>query len=60
MTTKPHGDVGISQDGTADAPASPSTMHRPNHSPLDMADVAAHDEAQHEAALRDSALRTPR
>jgi hypothetical protein len=60
MTTKPHAEVGISQDGPADAPASPGTMHRPNHSPLDMADVAAHDEAQHEAALRDSALRAPR
>ena len=60
MTTKPHADVGISKDGTADTPASPATMHRPNHSALDMTDVAAHDEVQHDAALRDSALRTPR
>jgi hypothetical protein len=60
MTTKPNADVSINKEGTTDAPASPATMHRPNHSALDMTDVAAHDEVQHESALRESVLRTPR
>jgi hypothetical protein len=60
MTTKPNADISINKEGVNDTPASPGAMHRPNHSPLDGADVAAHDEVQHEAALRDSALRVPR
>jgi len=31
-----------------------------NHGVLDNENVAAHDEVEHEAALRDSALRPPR
>lgn len=60
MTTKPIADVSINKDGNSDIPASPATMHRPHHSTQDMADIAAHDEMQHDAALRDSTLRTPR
>ncbi len=60
MTTKPAADVSITKDGGSDIPASPGAMHRPNHSAQDMADIATHDELQHEAALRDSALRVPR
>jgi hypothetical protein len=35
-------------------------MHGPHHNPLDMAEIAAHDEVQHEDALRNSSLRVPR
>ena len=59
MTTKPAADVSITKDGGPEVPASPGTMHRPGHSALDMADIATHDELQHEAALRESALRVP-
>ena len=34
--------------------------HPPGHGLLNNEEVAAQDELQHEAALRDSALRTPR
>jgi hypothetical protein len=60
MSTKPAADNTIEKDGAGDTPAHPGGMHRPRHSALDTEDVAAHDEVLHEAALRDSALRTPR
>lgn len=60
MTTKPIAETTIDKEGVADTAASPGSMHRPTHGALDTADIAAHDEMQHEAALRDSALRVPR
>jgi len=60
MTTKPVADTSIEKEGASDTPGSPGHMHHPTHSALDTADVAAHDEMLHEAALRDSSLRVPR
>jgi hypothetical protein len=60
MTTKPSTDATINKDGAPDAAVPPGAMHGPHHNALDMAEIAAHDEVQHEAALRDSALRVPR
>ncbi|WP_266170502.1 hypothetical protein [Dyella subtropica] len=39
---------------------SPTAMQRPRHSALDTIETAALDEVQHEAALRESVLRSPR
>ena len=52
----------VEQDGDAvKNTISPTTLrHPPGHGLLDTLDVAAHDEVQHEAALRNSALRPPR
>lgn len=60
MSTKPNADTSINQDGAPDASVPNGGMHGPHHSALDMAEIAAHDEVQHEAALRDSSLRVPR
>ncbi|GFZ88209.1 hypothetical protein [Dyella caseinilytica] len=60
MSTKPTAETTIDKEGVNETPASPGAMHRPGHSALDTEDVAAHDELQHEAALRDSSLRVPR
>jgi hypothetical protein len=60
MSTKPVADTTIDKEGANETPASPGSMHRPGHSALDTEDVAARDEVLHEAALRDSCLRTPR
>ncbi|WP_430388743.1 hypothetical protein [Dyella sp. 20L07] len=37
-----------------------TTRHPPGHGLVDNLDIAAHDEVEHEAALRDSSLRVPR
>lgn len=60
MTTKPNADTGIDKEGSTDAASPPSGMHGPHHGALDMAEIAAHDEVQHEDALRHSSLRVPR
>ena len=60
MTNKPSTDTTITQDGNNDASIPPSGMHGPHHNALDMAEIAAHDELQHEDALRHSSLRVPR
>ena len=39
---------------------SPTGMHHPAHSVPDSVDIAGHDEVDHDAALRDSALRAPK
>jgi len=39
---------------------SPTGMHHPAHGVLDNVDIAGHDEVDHDAALRDSILRTPK
>lgn len=60
MTTKPNADTSINKEGSTDAVNPPGGMHGPHHSALDMEEIAAHDEAQHEDALRNSSLRVPR
>ncbi|RDS81709.1 hypothetical protein DWU98_10855 [Dyella monticola] len=60
MTTTPHTDASITKDGATDATTPPGSMHGPRHGALDMAEIAEHDEVQHDAALRDSSLRVPR
>ena len=57
--TKPSTDTNINKDG-AETTVPPGGMHGPHHSALDMAEIAAHDEVQHEDALRNSSLRVPR
>ena len=59
MTSKPHSDVPAGLDD-ADGATQPSGMHRPHHGVLDTVETTALDEVQHENALRDSTLRTPR
>jgi hypothetical protein len=59
MTSKPVPEAPASQDDAAGAPQPPG-MHHPRHSVLDTIETTALDEVQHENALRDSVLRTPR
>ncbi len=59
MTNKPHSDMPTGQDD-ASGTTQPPGMHRPHHSVLDTLETDALDETQHENALRDSTLRTPR
>jgi hypothetical protein len=47
-------------DGTEITVPPTAQRHPPGHGLLDALDIAGHDEVQHEAALRDSALRPPR
>lgn len=54
-----HNEPAVTDGADADA-ETPTGMHRPGHSALDTIETAALDEAQHEAALRNSALRVPR
>ncbi|AIF47532.1 hypothetical protein [Dyella japonica] len=44
----------------ADLAILPTGMHHPAHGELDNVDIAGHDEVDHDAALRDSSLRTPK
>lgn len=60
MTIPSNADVSIEKEGVMDASIPPGAMHGPHHSAVDMADIAAQDEVQHESALRDSSLRVPR
>lgn len=60
MTTKPAADTTIDKAGVSDTAGSSSGMHGPHHCTPEMADVAAHDEVLHDAALRESSLRVPR
>ncbi|WNL45735.1 hypothetical protein RKE25_20355 [Dyella sp. BiH032] len=59
MTSKPHSDTPTGQDDASGAPQPPG-MHRPHHGVLDTVETTALDEVEHENALRDSTLRTPR
>ncbi|WP_266158440.1 hypothetical protein [Dyella silvatica] len=45
---------------TSDGSVPPATPHPPGHNVLDTLEIAALDEILHEAALRNSSLRTPR
>jgi hypothetical protein len=60
MTTKPNADTSINKEGGPDTLPPSGGMHGPHHSALDMEEIAAHDELQHEEALRNSSLRVPR
>lgn len=60
MTTKSNSETTINKDGATDPATPPGAMHGPHHNALDMAEIAEHDEAQHEDALRHSSLRVPR
>jgi hypothetical protein len=43
-----------------DVSHSPTGMHRPLHGEFDSEETAYQDEVQHDTALRESVLRTPR
>lgn len=45
---------------TSNPTVPPAPPHPPGHSVLDTLEIAALDEILHEAALRNSSLRTPR
>ncbi|GLQ90738.1 hypothetical protein [Dyella flagellata] len=60
MSTKPNADTSVNKEGEKDAANPPGGMHGPHHCALDMAEIAAQDEVQHEDALRHSSLRVPR
>lgn len=60
MSTTSHTHASVNKDGAPDAATPPGAMHGPHHSAQDMEDIAAHDEVQHDAALRESSLRVPR
>jgi hypothetical protein len=60
MSTCTSNEVSLSNDGRTEATQPGSGMHRPGHGVLDTEETACLDEVMHEAALRDSALRTPR
>ncbi|HET6553055.1 MAG TPA: hypothetical protein VFG49_05895 [Dyella sp.] len=49
-----------SADGCDTHAAQHPLRHPPGHGLLENTEIAAQDELQHEAALRDSALRVPR
>lgn len=60
MQRIPPTDVAVPDGDDSDITVPPTAMRHPPHSVLDGADIAGHDEVDHEAALRDSILRTPR
>lgn len=57
MRTTPHADDSLPNGDASDTTTS---RHPPGHGLMDNLEIAAHDEVEHEAALRDSALRPPR
>jgi hypothetical protein len=60
MSTKATGDADLNKGVTVEVSTSPTGMHRLPHCALDTEKTACLDEVQHEAALRESILRTPR
>jgi hypothetical protein len=60
MSPQPNADASIKPEGGSDPGHASGAMHGPHHNPLDMAEIAAHDEVQHEDALRNASLRVPR
>ncbi|WP_243049831.1 hypothetical protein [Dyella sp. RRB7] len=61
MRTTPHEDDSLSNGDSTEVTVPPTvSRHPPGHGLMDNLDIAAHDEVEHEAALRDSALRPPR
>jgi len=59
MNTKT-GETDPGKTGASDQHGIPAGMHQPAHGPLDTIETTAADEVLHDAALRDSTLRTPR
>ncbi|RDI99923.1 hypothetical protein DVT68_03600 [Dyella solisilvae] len=59
---QPHSatDSSTPEGDTSEITVPPTAMRHPAHGVLDNADIAGHDEVDHEAALRDSMLRVPR
>ena len=60
MSTKATVDVDLNKNSVTEATNSPTGMHPPPHCALDTEETACLDEVQHEAALRESVLRSPR
>lgn len=60
MNTKATADADPNKNGVALVTTSSTGMHRPPHCVLDTEETACLDEVQHDAALRESMLRTPR
>jgi hypothetical protein len=61
MRTTPHADDSLPNGDTSEVTVPPTvSRHPPGHGLMDNLDIAGHDEVEHEAALRDSALRPPR
>lgn len=60
MSTKTTVDAELDKSGAAEATTSPTGMHRPPHCVHDTEETACFDEVRHEAALRESVLRSPR
>jgi len=61
MHRTPPADAAVPENDLADVTVPHVPMRHPSgHGVLDNLDIAAHDEVDHEAALRDSALRVPR
>ncbi|WP_266181289.1 hypothetical protein [Dyella humicola] len=61
MHTPPPTDKPLPDGDDTEITIPPTVLrHPPGHGLMDALDVAGHDEVQHEAALRDSALRPPR
>jgi hypothetical protein len=61
MQPKPPMDSTVPNGDTTEVTVPPAApRHLPVHGLLESVDVAAEDELQHEAALRDSCLRVPR
>jgi hypothetical protein len=61
MRTTLHADESLPNGDTTEVTVTPTvSRHPPGHGLMDNLDIAAHDEVEHEAALRNSALRPPR
>jgi hypothetical protein len=60
MSTNTTADANGNNGDTAGVTISPTGMHRPGHSASDTEETACLDEILHEAALRESTLRSPR
>jgi hypothetical protein len=61
MRTTPHADDSLPSGDTTEVTVPPTvSRHPPGQGLMDNLEIAAQDEVQHEAALRDSALRPPR
>jgi hypothetical protein len=61
MRTTTHANDALPNGDDSDVTVPPAlSRHPPGHGLMDNLEIAAHDEVEHEAALRDSALRPPR
>jgi hypothetical protein len=60
MSTKASADLDLNKNGTVEVATPRTGMHRPGQCALDTEETACLDEVLHEAALRESTLRSPR